>query len=94
MAGKLGIRSGNSYKTFYKMYPARYTKNRLLKLERHLKKHPEDKIAKTAINNIKYRRKTPAIRVWSKSLITLAQSYKQAGLNPQELIEQKNVSRN
>jgi len=47
-----------------------YAKNKLLKLERHLKKFPEDKIAETCLNNglkigFSYKRKTTNTPFWS-----------------------------
>lgn len=55
--------------------------NRKKKLERHLKKYPNDAQAKKALNDsMVYRRKRPNKRTWSHSLKTFAEALRKAGL--------------
>ena len=70
-------------KEHYKAYASqeRWKKNREKKLERHLQKHPNDKQAEQAVGNVKYRRKKPMKKVWSKERIEMAQMYKKVGSN-------------
>ena len=49
----------------------RWSKNRRRKLERHLRQFPEDAQAKAALNNIKYRRKTPNSSLGKSALAVL-----------------------
>ena len=61
---KKGIRSGASFKAQYKIYSLRqsFAKNRLRRLERHIKAHPEDTVAKKCLANsnyLVYRRRKP-----------------------------------
>ena len=62
---------GNNYKT-----TKRWESNRMMKLERHLKKFPGDEVAKSALNNIVYRRKNPASPFWSHTMIRTAMLFK------------------
>lgn len=60
---KTGIRAGNAYKNGYKQYKLenRSEKNKIKKLNRHCKKHPEDTQAVEALVKIKkagYNRRT------------------------------------
>ena len=52
---KKGIRAGNAYKNGYKQYKleGRAWKNKTKKLERHVKRFPEDEQAKEALPRIK-----------------------------------------
>ena len=61
----------------------RYTKNRIRRLERHLKKFPNDAVAKEATKNIKYRRDKPKAfkKVWTPGKKWYAQVLRQLGLN-------------
>ncbi|MBG24080.1 MAG: hypothetical protein CMF22_11595 [Idiomarinaceae bacterium] len=79
-------KQGQSQSAQYATYKnsGRYAKNRIAKLERHLKKHPEDGAAAKALANAKGsspRRKTPNNKVWSSTARQKAQLYKMAGLN-------------
>lgn len=61
----------NSYKTL-----KRWETNRLKKLERHMKRFPEDKTAERATLNVVYRRKTPKTQQWSHTQIAIARLFK------------------
>lgn len=61
----------NSYKTL-----KRWETNRLKKLERHIKRFPEDKIAEKAVSNVVYRRKDPKTQQWSHTQIAIARLFK------------------
>lgn len=67
----------------------RYSKNKKLKLQKHLNKFPKDKQAKEAIEKIKeYRRKRPYNNsAWSKTDRYHAQLYACAGLNGHKVKE-------
>lgn len=62
---------GNNYKT-----TKRWESNRRTKLERHLKRFPNDEVAKSALNNIVYRRKNPTTPFWSHTMIRTAMLFK------------------
>ena len=60
------LKSTSAGKARYGIYKTenRYTKNKAAKLERHLKKYPEDAQAKAALGNISvYSRKAPHSKV-------------------------------
>ena len=65
MAGKKGLRTGQAYKNAYKQYKLenRWLKNKIKKLNRHIKKFPEDAQAQEALKRIEKgdtnRRKKP-----------------------------------
>ena len=54
----------------------RMERNRRVKLERALKRNPENKQIELALKGICYRRKTPKVPYWSHSMISLAKLYK------------------
>ena len=54
----------------------RWETNRLAKLERALKRNPENKQIEQAMKSMVYRRKTPKARVWSHSARRQAQVFK------------------
>lgn len=62
---------GNNYKI-----AKRWESNRKSKIERHLKRFPNDLVAKAALSNIVYRRKNPTSPFWSHSMIRLAMMFK------------------
>jgi hypothetical protein len=70
--------SGTAYYARYKQ-EKRWESNRLKKLERALKKNPENsEQIKLAMKGIVYRRKTPSTKVWSSStrrMITLFKKF-------------------
>lgn len=72
-------------KAKYKEYKvgAKFIKNRKAKLERHLKKFPNDEQAKTALRrNIEYRRKKPNnSNTWSKPAKEYARLLASVGIN-------------
>jgi len=57
MGKKISLKGKKSYAT-YKAANT-YEKNAKKKLQRHLKKFPDDECAKSALTHIKYRRQTP-----------------------------------
>jgi hypothetical protein len=75
MAGKT---SSKSQQAQYQLYQtqSRWKTNRERKLLRALEKHPNNKQIEAALKNIKYRRKTPKTRVWTKTKIRTAQLLK------------------
>jgi len=82
MAGK---RTGKKIQASYKL-DNRYMKNKKTKLERHLKRHPEDAQAKKSLGKIpEYRRKKPFNKVWSSITIKYAQQLKFIGCNGKEI---------
>jgi hypothetical protein len=60
MANNAG-RNGKAQKQYYLSY--NYEKNRKIRLERHLSKHPEDAQAQAALKNIHFRPKAPLNRL-------------------------------
>jgi len=75
----------SSKKNQYKSYELlrTYEKNRKKKLEKHLKKHPNDLLAKTCLdkNDYSYRRRRPIYKIWNPVSIYFASLLKMAGLN-------------
>lgn len=53
-----------------------WEKNRKAKLERTLKKQPNNEQVQNALKSIVYRRKTPTTRMWSASWIRTAKIFK------------------
>jgi hypothetical protein len=53
-----------------------YARNRRIKLERTIKEQPNNEMAKIALKNIVYRRKTPGDKGWSATEIAIAKSFK------------------
>lgn len=54
----------------------RWETNRMRKLERALKRNPENKQIETAMKNMVYRRRTPTNRVWSHSMRRQAELFR------------------
>ena len=83
----------NSDKEQYGAYKAqaRYSKNKRAKLERHLKKYPEDAQAAEALKNVspEPRRKTPKTYMWSKTQIKQAEMLARVGLNGNAVLNKK-----
>ena len=78
--------SSKHKKELYQSYKSNgtYEKNRLSRLKRHLKNHPEDAQAQKALSGgITYRRKRPVSwnKTWSPINREIAQSFRKAGLN-------------
>lgn len=76
MANKRTSASDKSHHLTYKTQQI-WAKNRKIKLERALKKNPENKQIEAALKNISYRRKTPTTQVWSHTDKAMAQLIKQ-----------------
>lgn len=85
--------AGISKKNQYTAYKAQshYAKNKRAKLERHLKKYPDDEQAKQALENVSPnpRRKTPNTYMWSKQQIERAQLLAKVGLNGNVVLNKK-----
>lgn len=64
---------------YYASYKAsnKQAKNRKIKLERQLKKQPNNEQVALALKNIMYRRKTPKTPFWSHSMINQAKLIKE-----------------
>jgi len=60
-----------------------YKKNRVAKLERHLKKYPDDAQAAAALKNVSEtpRRTGSHDKLWSKNQIEVAQMFSKVGIN-------------
>lgn len=69
---------GKSKTAYFARYTANkvYAENRRKKLERALKKHPNNKQIELALKNISYRRDAPKAEVWSHSDIATAKLFK------------------
>lgn len=74
MSNKTSAGQSNRY-NLYKT-SNRWKTNRQKKINRHLKKFPNDSCALKALDNIVYRRGKPLARQWSKSAIALAMIFK------------------
>ena len=74
--GKTSSKSDQNYWSRYKSNKVWET-NRKRKLAKHLKKHPNDKIAERATQNIKYRRGTPKDPQWTPGNIRVAMLFKE-----------------
>jgi len=74
--GKTSSKSDQNYWSRYQSNKV-WEVNRKKKLNRHLKKHTSDKCAEKALNNIKYRRKTPKAPFWTSGTIHIAKLFKQ-----------------
>lgn len=72
--------SSKSKSTYYASYKAnrKWESNRRKKLQRTLKNQPNNLQVVAALENIKYRRKTPTTRTWSSTWIRTAKLFKQA----------------
>lgn len=75
MANKSGGASKTGQAASYKANKT-WEKNRLRKLRRALKDHPNNEQIVTALKGVVYRRKTPTVRTWSKTKINIARLYK------------------
>ena len=74
--GKTSSKSDQNYWARYQSSKIWET-NRKRKLNRHLKTHSSDKCAEKALDNIKYRRKTPKAPFWTSGNIYIAKLFKQ-----------------
>lgn len=85
--------AGLSKKNQYAVYKeqSHYAKNKRAKLERHLKKYPNDEQAKQALENASPnpRRKTPNSYMWSKQQIESARLLAKVGLNGNVVLNKK-----
>lgn len=75
MANKSGGASKTGQAASYKANRV-WEKNRLRKLRRALKNHPNNEQIMTALKGVVYRRKTPTVRTWSSSKRRIAQLFK------------------
>lgn len=75
MANKSGGASKTGQAASYKANRV-WEKNRLRKLRKALKDHPNNEQILTALKGVVYRRRTPTVRVWSKTKINIARLYK------------------
>ena len=76
MANKSSSKSAEAYYARYKV-EKRWETNRLKKLERALKRNPNNAVQiELAMKGLVYRRKTPATRMWSASKRRTAQVFK------------------
>ena len=73
--GKTSSKSDQNYWSRYKSNKTWET-NRKRKLAKHLKKHPNDKVAQQATNAIKYRRSTPKDPQWTPGNVRIAKLFK------------------
>jgi len=76
MAGKTSSKSKQAQYDLYKTKQTWKT-NRERKLLRALERNPNNKQIEAALKNIKYRRKTPKTKAWTKTKIRTAQLLKQ-----------------
>lgn len=75
MANKSGGASKTGQAAAYKANKT-WEKNRLRKLRKALKSHPNNEQILTALKGVVYRRRTPTVRTWPKSKIRIAVLYK------------------
>lgn len=81
--------SGKNVQAAYKS-ENRVVKNRIRRLERHLKKYPNDTVAQTALKDGPERRRyTPSKNVWGPLDKYFAELYASVGINGNEVIERK-----
>lgn len=73
--GKTSSKSDQNYWSRYKSNKT-WEVNRKRKLAKHLKKHPNDKVAEQATHGIKYRRGTPKDPQWTPGNIRIAKLFK------------------
>lgn len=76
MANKSGGASKTGQAANYKNNKT-WERNRLRKLRRALKAHPNNKQIAAAVNGVVYRRRTPTNPIWSSSKIRIAKLFKQ-----------------
>lgn len=75
MANKSGGASKTGQAAGYKANKI-WERNRLRKLRRALKDHPNNEQIITALKGVVYRRKTPTVRTWSASKRRIAELFK------------------
>lgn len=75
MANKSGGASKTGQAASYKANKT-WERNRLRKLRRALKDHPNNEQIMTALKGVSYRRKTPTVRIWSASKRRIAELFK------------------
>jgi hypothetical protein len=65
----MAIKTSKGREAYYSAYKAqnKQAKNRKAKLERLLKKDPNNEQVREALANVKYRRKTPSNPIWTSS---------------------------
>lgn len=73
--GKTSSKSDENYWSRYKSNKT-WEVNRKRKLAKHLKKHPNDKVAERATHAIKYRRGTPKDPQWTPGNVRIAKLFK------------------
>jgi hypothetical protein len=73
--GKTSSKSDQNYWSRYKSNKVWET-NRKRKLAKHLKHHPNDRVAQQAASQIKYRRATPKDPQWTPGNIKIAKLFK------------------
>jgi len=73
--GKTSSKSDQNYWSRYKSNKVWET-NRKRKLAKHLKQHPNDRVAEQATHAIKYRRATPKDPQWTPGNVRIAKLFK------------------
>lgn len=85
-----------SRKNQYAQYKQRnsYSSNKKMKLERHLKKYPNDEKAAEALKNISSdpKRKTPRSKMWSAQSRQVAQMFASVGINGNHALGNEKLS--
>lgn len=76
MATKRTSASDKAHHLTYKNQQT-WAKNRKIKLERALRKNPENTQIEAALKNISYRRKTPTSTIWNHTDKAMAKLFKQ-----------------
>lgn len=71
-------RAGKSYQGYYASYKStsRWRLNRERRLNKLLKRNPDNEQVKLAIKNLSYRRKNPTSTIWNKTNIRVARLFK------------------
>ena len=75
----------------YSMYKGegRYSRNKKRKLERHLKKFPQDEVAMAALKNVaSYKRKAPKSEVWNSFNTYYAQTLSEFGYSANTIMHE------
>lgn len=90
MAAKKSSASDKAQHAAYKTQ-ARYSKNKKAKIERHLKKHPNDAQSAESLKNVRQQppRKAPEVSKWDHYTRTGAQLWKKAGENGNRVFSPK-----
>lgn len=75
----MAIKTSKGKENYYARYKSMgvQAKNRKIKLERALRKDPENEQIKLALKDIRYRRGTPSNPIWSASAIRMAKIFKE-----------------